>query len=60
MLFGESTDYTTASTLLAGCMSLGVTLFDTAEMYPVPQSAQTCGDSERMLGRWLKEAKVPR
>jgi len=60
MLFGESTDYTTASMLLSECMEAGASFFDTAEMYPVPQAAHTSGDSERMLGRWLKEANVPR
>ena len=32
----------------------GVTLFDTAEMYPVPQSAATHGRSEKILGQWMR------
>lgn len=55
MLFGESTDYDTACALLDQCMSSGVNFFDTAEMYPVPQRAETHGLSEVYLGRWLKQ-----
>jgi aryl-alcohol dehydrogenase-like predicted oxidoreductase len=32
-----------------------VTLLDSAEMYPVPQRAETQGRSEEFLGRWLRE-----
>jgi aryl-alcohol dehydrogenase-like predicted oxidoreductase len=32
----------------------GINLIDTAELYPVnPISAQTCGDSEAIIGNWL-------
>lgn len=53
MLFGESQDYSTACQLLDQCMEAGVNFFDTAEMYPVPQSAATQGKSEQYLGRWM-------
>ena len=56
MLFGESTEsYREAYQLLDMCMERGVNFFDSAEMYPVPQRAETHGDSERMLGRWMRE-----
>lgn len=54
MLFGESQDYATACQLLDTCMEAGVNFFDTAEMYPVPQRAETQGRSEEYLGRWMK------
>lgn len=54
MLFGESQDYPTACQLLDTCMDAGVNFFDTAEMYPVPQRAETQGLSEEYLGRWLQ------
>lgn len=60
MLFGEGTDAATAHHLLDTALEAGVTLFDTAEMYPVPQCAATQGDSERIVGEWLRtRAGVP-
>ena len=35
-------------------LELGMGLIDTAEMYPVPPSAQTQGRTESYLGSWLK------
>ncbi|KAI8476768.1 MAG: Aldo/keto reductase [Monoraphidium minutum] len=54
MLFGESTDAATAGQLLGSCMDAGANFFDAAEMYPVPQRAETAGRSEEMLGAWLR------
>ena len=54
MLFGESTSEAEAFELMDVAYDHGITLFDTAEMYPVPQSAQTQGQSEIILGKWLK------
>ena len=33
----------------------GVNFFDTAELYPVPASAPTQGETERILGTWFKK-----
>jgi len=55
MLFGESQDYPTACQLLDECMAAGVNFFDTAEMYPVPQRAETQGCSEECLGKWMQK-----
>eukprot|EP00198_Chlamydomonas_reinhardtii_P003783 XP_001693119.1 predicted protein [Chlamydomonas reinhardtii] len=60
MLFGESTSYPQAEQLLGMCMEAGVNFFDTAEMYPVPQRAETHGASEEYLGRWLRSGAVRR
>ena len=54
MLFGESTPEREAHRLLSAAAEVGVTAFDSAEMYPVPQRAETQGSSEAILGRWLR------
>ncbi len=41
MLFGESTSPEVAERLLSQAAEAGATFFDSAEMYPVPQSAET-------------------
>ena len=33
----------------------GVNFFDTAELYPVPPSPETQGETERIIGSWLKK-----
>lgn len=40
----------------------GVNLIDTAEQYPIPSDGVTAreGDSEYVIGKWLKTRKVPR
>jgi aryl-alcohol dehydrogenase-like predicted oxidoreductase len=40
----------------------GVNLIDTAESYPIPSDGLTAneGDTERVIGSWMKDRKVPR
>ncbi|KAH7615654.1 putative Protein tas [Nannochloris sp. 'desiccata'] len=57
MLFGESTDRQTAYHLLNTATEAGINFFDSAEMYPVPQSPNTHGRSEVILGNWFKQLK---
>lgn len=40
--------------MLSHAAERGVTFFDSGEMYPVPQRAETQGRSEAILGSWLK------
>lgn len=54
MLFGESTSEREAHLLLSAAAEGGVNFFDSAEMYPVPQRAETQGRSEAVLGAWLR------
>ena len=54
MFFGAATDLKAASHLLSMAADRGVNFFDTAEMYPVPQSALHQGQSEIVLGHWLQ------
>lgn len=35
----------------------GVNFFDTAEMYPVPPIAETCHETERIIGTWFADRK---
>jgi len=57
MLFGESTTEAEAGALLSQAADAGVDFFDSAEMYPVPQRAETQGMSEIILGRWLQSRR---
>ena len=34
-------------------VSRGINFFDVAELYPIPPSAQTYGDTERIIGEWF-------
>ena len=54
MTFGEQNRYEDAAEQLAWALDQGVNFIDTAEMYPVPPRAQTQGDTERFVGRWLR------
>ena len=36
----------------------GINFFDTAELYPVPPSAETYGRTEEIVGAWLNERKI--
>lgn len=40
----------------------GVNLLDTAEQYPIPSDGKTSsdGDTERVIGKWMKERRVDR
>ncbi|KAL7569642.1 hypothetical protein ACA910_008298 [Epithemia clementina (nom. ined.)] len=40
----------------------GVNLLDTAEQYPIPSDDRAAqeGDTERIIGQWIKDRKVPR
>ena len=57
MFFGAATEETDACKLLNLAAERGVNCFDTAEMYPVPQSAAHQGQSEVVLGNWLQDQR---
>ena len=57
MLFGESTSEAAAHQLLSAAAEAGINFLDSAEMYPVPQRAETQGRSEAMLGAWMKSKR---
>jgi aryl-alcohol dehydrogenase-like predicted oxidoreductase len=53
MTFGEQVAEADAHAIMDRAVERGVTFFDTAEMYPVPPSAPTCGATETIIGNWL-------
>ncbi|WP_439105888.1 NADP(H)-dependent aldo-keto reductase [Congregibacter sp.] len=54
MTFGEQNSYDEAAQQMDYAVDQGVNFFDAAEMYPVPPRAETQGDTERIIGRWLQ------
>jgi aryl-alcohol dehydrogenase-like predicted oxidoreductase len=53
MTFGEQVSPTDSHAILDHSVERGVNFFDTAEMYPVPPSAATFGQTEAIIGDWL-------
>lgn len=58
MTFGEQNSKKESYSLMDYAFEKGVNFFDTAEMYPIYPKAETSGDSERILGSWIKEKKI--
>ncbi len=57
MTFGTQTPETDAHRQLDMAVEAGINLIDTAELYPVnPIAANTCGDSEAIIGNWLEKS----
>jgi len=55
MTFAEQTPEDDAHKQLDLALDRGVTFWDTAEVYPVPQRAETYGMTETFIGNWLKK-----
>jgi aryl-alcohol dehydrogenase-like predicted oxidoreductase len=53
MTFGQQNSASEAHAQLDRAFAAGVNFIDTAEMYPVPPRAETCGRSEEIVGNWL-------
>ena len=57
MTYGSQTPEDDAHKQIDMAIDHGINILDTAEMYPVnPISAKTQGDSERILGSWIKKS----
>ncbi len=54
MTFGTMADESESLAILDKAFDAGVTLLDTAEMYPVPPNANYAGRTEEICGKWLK------
>lgn len=54
MTFGEQNSEAEGHAQMDLALERGVNFFDTAEMYPVPASADTQGATETIVGTWLK------
>jgi aryl-alcohol dehydrogenase-like predicted oxidoreductase len=53
MTFGEQVSRDDAFAILDRALERGVTLIDTAEMYPVPARAETFTTTETLIGQWF-------
>lgn len=54
MTFGDQTPEADAYAQMDLALARGVDFFDTAEMYASPPKPETQGETERVIGRWLK------
>ena len=54
MTFGSSTNKKEAFAILDKAYDKGINFIDTAELYPVPPKAAYEGETERIVGEWLK------
>lgn len=55
MMYGEQINQDDAFTQMDASFDRGINFFDTAELYTVPPKPETQGESERIVGRWMKE-----
>ena len=58
MTWGEQNTASEAHEQLDMALALGVNFIDTAEMYSVPSRQATYGESERLIGNWIKKRGV--
>jgi aryl-alcohol dehydrogenase-like predicted oxidoreductase len=54
MTWGIQNTQQDADEQIAFALARGVNFIDTAEMYPVPPNSETYGDTERVIGDWLR------
>ncbi len=54
MTFGSFADERTSFSILDKAFDAGVSFLDIAEVYPVPPKAEYAGQSELIVGKWLK------
>lgn len=55
MTWGEQNSEAEGHQQIDLALDLGVNFIDTAEMYAVPSREETYGESERIIGNWLKK-----
>lgn len=55
MTFGTMVDEKGSFEIMDKAHEMGVNFFDTAELYPVPPTAQLGGLTETIIGKWLKD-----
>ncbi|MEM0907503.1 MAG: aldo/keto reductase [Pseudomonadota bacterium] len=53
MTFGEQNTESEAFEQMDFALENGITLFDAAELYPIPPKEETQGRTEEMIGNWL-------
>jgi len=55
MTFGQQNSQAEGFSQLDRAVAAGINFIDTAEMYPVPSRAETAGQTEIIIGNWLKK-----
>ncbi|MGC6479160.1 MAG: NADP(H)-dependent aldo-keto reductase [Flavobacteriaceae bacterium] len=55
MTFGNQNTEEEGHQQMDYALDRGVNFFDTAELYPVPATAETQGETERIMGTWFKK-----
>ena len=55
MTFGNQNTESEVHEQMDYAFDQGVNFFDTAELYPVPATAETQGETERIMGTWFKK-----
>ena len=55
MTFGNQNTEAEGHAQMDMAVERGINFFDTAELYPVPATAATYADTERILGTWFKK-----
>ena len=55
MTFGEQNTETEGQRQLDYALNRGVNFIDTAELYPIPPRQETQGQTETIIGNWLKQ-----
>jgi aryl-alcohol dehydrogenase-like predicted oxidoreductase len=55
MMMGSQTDLDLSLQIINEAWDRGVNFLDTAEMYSIPPTPETQGNSERYIGEWLKQ-----
>jgi aryl-alcohol dehydrogenase-like predicted oxidoreductase len=54
MTFGKQCDEAASFAIMNAASDLGIDFFDTADGYPMGGSLETVGDTETIVGKWLK------
>ncbi len=54
MTFGNTTSKEETFAILDAAYDAGINFYDTAELYPVPPDASYAGETEKIVGEWLK------
>ncbi len=57
MSFGSWSDEKESFKIMDKAVDFGINFFDTAELYPVPPKAEYAGETEKIIGKWLKDKK---
>ena len=54
MTWGEQNSEAEGHSQMDYAVEQGVNIFDTAELYPIPPKAESQGETEKIIGSWLK------